>query len=155
MTFGDKLRETRIALNLSQAELSQLTGLSERSLYTYEQLNIRPRNSNLKKLAQALNVSPDYLLDDGEEDPQKFFDSAKMIDDVKKEFGTKGAREAHDVLERAGALLAGGELDEDAKDAFFQSLIEVYLDSKKNAREKYTPKRQRVARRRRNKADGE
>ena len=73
MTFGDKLRETRIALNLSQAELSQLTGLSERSLYTYEQLNIRPRNSNLKKLAQALNVSPDYLLDDGEEDPQKFF----------------------------------------------------------------------------------
>ncbi len=151
MTFGEKLRETRIALNLSQTELSQLTGLSERSLYTYEQLNTRPRNSNIKKLAEALNVSPDYLLDDDETDTQKYFDSARVIDDVKKRFGTKGAREAHDVLERAGALLAGGELDEDAKDAFFQSLMEVYLDSKKNAQEKYTPKH-RVSRSRRNKA---
>ena len=151
MTFGEKLRETRLALNLSQAELSQMTGLSERSLYTYEQLGIIPRSRNVKKLAEALNVSPAYLLDEEETDPQKSFDSARMIEDVKKEFGTRGAREAHDVLERAGALLAGGDLDEEAKDAFFQSLMEVYLDSKKNAREKYTPKRYRVSRSHRNK----
>ena len=148
MTFGEKLRETRLALNLSQTELAEMTGLSERSLYTYEQLGTIPRNSNIKKLAEALNVSPAYLLDSQETDPHKEFDSAMMIQDVKKEFGSRGAREAREVLEKAGALLAGGDLDEDAKDAFFQSLMEVYLDSKKNAREKYTPKRFRVSRKR-------
>ena len=54
-------------------------------------------------------------------------------------------------MEKAGALFAGGDLDEDAKDVFFQSLMEVYLDSKKNAQEKYTPKRYRVSRKGREK----
>ena len=38
MTFGEKVKEARLALNMSQTELSQITGISERSLYTYEQL---------------------------------------------------------------------------------------------------------------------
>ena len=153
MTFGEKIRETRLALNLSQAELAQMTGISERSLYTYEQLGILPRNNNIKKLAEALHVSAAYLLDNEETDPNKGLDEAKLIDDVRKEFGSRGAREAREVLERAGALLAGGDLDEDAKDAFFQSLMEVYLDSKKNAREKYTAKAHRVKRKNRSKGD--
>ena len=47
MTFGEKVKAARITLNLSQAELSELTGISERSLYTYEQPNTLPRKSNL------------------------------------------------------------------------------------------------------------
>jgi len=34
-------------------------------------------------------------------------------------------------------------LDEDAKDVFFQAIMSVYMDSKKTAREKYTPKKYR------------
>ena len=34
-------------------------------------------------------------------------------------------------------------LDDDAKDIFFQTLMKVYMDSKKNAREKFTPKKYR------------
>lgn len=37
MTFGEKIKEARLAMNLSQTELAQMTGISERSLYTYEQ----------------------------------------------------------------------------------------------------------------------
>ena len=33
--------------------------------------------------------------------------------------------------------------DEDAKDVFFQAIMSVYMDSKKTAREKYTPKKYR------------
>ena len=113
MTFGEKLRETRIEHNLSQSELAEMTGLSERSLYTYEQLDVIPRKNNIRKLAEA--------------------------------------REAQEILDKAGALFAGGDLDEDAEDVFFQSLMEVYLDSKKNAQEKYTPKRYRVSRKGREK----
>lgn len=55
MTFGEKVKEARLAMNLSQTELAQLTGISERSLYTYEQLGTLPRKSNIRKLAEALH----------------------------------------------------------------------------------------------------
>ena len=55
----------------------------------------------------------------------------------------KGAKEAQEVLGRVNSLFAGGELDEDAKDVFFQAIMSVYMDSKKTAREKYTPKKYR------------
>ena len=145
MTFGEKVRQARIALNLSQAELALKTGISERSLYTYEQLDILPRSSNMQKLAEALNVSVSYLMDEEKTEKNKNIDQDIFLANVKNEFGYRGAREATSVLERASVLFAGGELDDGAKDLFFQSLMEVYLESKAEAREKFTP-RSRVSR---------
>ena len=54
MTFGEKLKELRLKLNYSQSELAEVTGISERSLYTYEQLGAIPRRGNINKLAAAL-----------------------------------------------------------------------------------------------------
>ena len=141
MTFGEKLRTVRLSLNLSQSELAEKTGISERSLYSYEQTGIMPRTSNLRKLANALNVSVSYLLDEEETDPHKNIDHELFIANSKNKYGYKGAREASELLSRASALFAGGELDDNAKELFFQSLMEVYLDSKQEAREKFSPKK--------------
>ena len=140
MKFGEKLKSARLVLNLSQKELSEKTGISERSLYTYEQTGILPRSGNIRKLAEALNVSVSYLLDEEETDTKKDIDQDIFLSNVRNEYGYRGAREATEILSRASALFAGGELDEDAKDIFFQSLMEVYLESKEEAREKFTPK---------------
>lgn len=140
MTFGEKLRTVRLSLNLSQSELAEKTGISERSLYTYEQTGTLPRSSNLRKIADALNVSVSYLLDEEETDPNKNIDHDIFIANSKNEFGYKGAREATEILSRASALFAGGELDDAAKELFFQSLMEVYLESKQEARRKFSPK---------------
>ena len=131
MTFGEKIKEARLAMNLSQTELAQMTGISERSLYTYEQLGTLPRKSNIRKLAEALHISVSYLLDESETDSQSHIDQDMFI------------LEAQEVLGRVNSLFAGGELDEDAKDVFFQAIMSVYMDSKKTAREKYTPKKYR------------
>ena len=64
MTFGEKVKKARLAMNLSQAELARLTGISEESLNTYEQLETLPRKNNIEKLAEALHISVSYLLDD-------------------------------------------------------------------------------------------
>ena len=141
MTFGEKLKSVRLSMNLSQSELSEKTGISERSLYTYEQTGILPRSNNLRKLADALNVSVSYLLDEEETDPNKNIDHDIFIANSKNQYGYKGAREATELLSRASALFAGGELDDDAKELFFQSLMEVYLDSKQEARNKFSPKK--------------
>ena len=140
MTFGEKVRAARLALNLSQTELAEKTGISERSLYTYEQTGVLPRSGNVRTLAAALNVSVSYLMDEEEIDKQKDIDQDLFLANVKNEFGSRGAREATYVLEKASALFAGGELEDEAKDMFFQSLMEVYLESKAEAREKFTPK---------------
>ncbi len=140
MTFGEKLKNARLALNLSQSELAEKTGISERSLYTYEQTGIMPRSNNLRKLADALNVSVSYLLDEEETDQHKNVDEELFIANSKNKYGYKGAKEATEILEKASALFAGGELDESAKELFFQSLTEVYLDSKRKASEKFSKK---------------
>ena len=88
-----------------------------------------------------------YLIDETETDTEKNIDHDYFLANVKEEFGNRGKVEATAVLKRASALFAGGELDDGAKDAFFQSLMEVYLESKAEAREKFTPKT-RVSRKR-------
>ena len=146
MTFGEKLKSARLALNLSQIELAQKAGITERSIYSYEQTGTFPKSPVPKKLAEALGVSVSYLLDDDEPGEQAIFDQDGFFESAKKGFGYKGEREAREVVARAAALFAGGDLDKEAKDVFFQSLMEVYLESKTEAREKFTPK-QRAGRR--------
>ncbi len=143
MTFGEKVKEARLALNLSQTELAQKTGISERSLYTYEQLGTLPRKNNIRKLAKALHISVSYLIDDKETDTQSNLDKDLFIKSARENFGSKGAKEAQEVLGRVNSLFAGGELDDDAKDVFFQAVMAVYMDSKQNAKEKFTPKKYR------------
>ena len=155
MTFGEKLRKSRLALNLSQIELAEIAGITERTIYNYEQTSTSPKPDVLKKLAAALNVTVNYLLDDGEHgseisplgDKHAGVDLERFITTAKKGYGYKGAKEAREVITRAAALFAGGDLDDKAKEVFYQSLTEVYLESKAEAREKFA-NRQRVSRKR-------
>ena len=143
MTFGEKIKAARLALNLSQTELASVTGISERSIYTYETQNILPRKSNLKKLSLALHVSEEYLTDEYESGPQEAPEEEAFLQRVHSTYGNRGACEAREVLQKAGALFAGGELDAEAKDIFMQSLMQVYLSSKEKASEKFSPKKRK------------
>ena len=143
MTFGEKLKSARLANNLSQLELGEKLGVSEKAIYNYEQTGAFPRRSKLLKLAEILNVSVAYLMDDTETDKHMNIDHDFFLSTAKQQFGNKGALEASMLLSRATALFAGGELEDEAKDKFFQSIMEVYLESKAEAREKFTPKKRK------------
>ena len=140
MTFGEKLKSARLALNLSQVELAEIVDISERSLYSYEQTGVLPKSTTLKKIADALGVTVAYFMDEDESAVHADIDQ-DLLANIKSEFGSKGVREARDVVARASALFAGGDLDDESKDLFFQSLLEVYMDSKREAREKFSSKR--------------
>ena len=168
MTFGEKIRAARLALNLSQEELAERTGLTPRTLYSYEKGKALPRESNLEKLAEALHVPLRCLSEEGDEGPAAAADPAKtgspggaddagqyisrgdtgpeelpgldaFLAEVQHSYGSRGQREAQDVLERAGALFAGGDLDETAKDVLIQSLMRSYLTAKEKASQKFSP----------------
>lgn len=108
MTFGEKLKNARLTLNLSQSELAEKTGISERSLYTYEQIGTMPRSGNIQKIAEALNVSVGYLLDEEETDTKKDIDKELFLANVKNKYGYKGVREAADVLSRCRSFVCRG-----------------------------------------------
>ena len=66
MTLGEKLKEARKQSCLSQEQLSEKLGVSRSAVAKWETDNGIPDVDNLKILSKLLNVSIDYLLDDGE-----------------------------------------------------------------------------------------
>ena len=138
MKFNEKLRAERIKARYSQIELAKRVGITERSLYNYEMNDRMPKINVVKKIADVLGVSVDYLMSDDAEpaDAQQSF-----LDSAKENFGIKGVKEAQELLIRTTAMFAGGELDQDAKDAFFESLTQAYFLAKKKAKEKYGKKK--------------
>ena len=66
MTLGEKIKEARKQCGLSQEKLAEKMAVSRSAVAKWEANNGLPDVDNLKALAQLLNVSVDYLLDDGE-----------------------------------------------------------------------------------------
>ncbi len=66
MTFGQKMSFCRKEKKLSQAELGKLSGINGDIIGKYEREEMKPSIETAKKLADALAVSLDYLVGDGD-----------------------------------------------------------------------------------------
>ena len=60
--FPKRLRTARAARNLSQSELARGAGLQASAVSHFETGTRRPSFDNLKRLADALRVTTDYLI---------------------------------------------------------------------------------------------
>ena len=65
MTFGEKLKQARQNAKMSQEELAAKVFVSRSAITKWETNRGMPDLENLKAISFALNVSIDYLLDDG------------------------------------------------------------------------------------------
>ena len=65
MTFGEKLKEARKEAGLTQEELASKLSVSRQAITKWESGKGMPDVENLKAISAALDVSIDYLLDDG------------------------------------------------------------------------------------------
>lgn len=61
-SIGQKLKELRNSLNLSQSMLSEELGISIQSIYRYESDKNSPDSNVLKQYSKYFEVSTDYLL---------------------------------------------------------------------------------------------
>ena len=66
MTFGEKLKEARKEAGLSQEQFAEKMSVSRSAIAKWESDKGMPDVNNLKVLAQLLDVSVDYLLDEDE-----------------------------------------------------------------------------------------
>ncbi|WP_084554721.1 helix-turn-helix domain-containing protein [Eubacterium xylanophilum] len=79
MTFGEKLKEARKEAGLSQEQFAEKMSISRSAVAKWESGRGLPDVNNLKVMAQLLDVSVDYLLD---EDKKLSFNEVKEAIDL-------------------------------------------------------------------------
>ena len=62
MTLGEKIRSARTAKRISQQELGKIAQTHQKNISKYEQDAVVPLAITLKAIADALDVTTDYLL---------------------------------------------------------------------------------------------
>ncbi|EMB3264487.1 TPA: helix-turn-helix domain-containing protein [Klebsiella michiganensis] len=85
ITLGQRIKQRRKQIGLSQSDLSKSAGVSDSSVSLWESDNTAPRGANLHKLATALQCSPTWILF-GDEDqapgaPQQAGEQPNLSDD--------------------------------------------------------------------------
>ncbi len=68
-----------------------------------------------------------------------FIGNEEFLEDVGRQFGSRGQRQAQAILSEARQLFAGGELSDEDQIAFLTEMQQLFLDSKQRAK-KYTPR---------------
>ncbi len=141
MTFSDKVKRAREVVGMTQNELAAKTGVSQRTIASYESGGAIARRSTTEKLARALKVSVKYLTEENCTDPLDEIEKDGYVEQARELYGSSGVRDMDALLRDNAALFAGGELSQDQKDAFFEAVMKAYLTCKEEAKEKYGRKK--------------
>lgn len=130
MKFGEKLKALRKERGLTQNELAKAVGVGTRSVVGWEQEGRYPRKRELyAKLAEVLGTDENYLLTEDEQ----------FVSSASEQYGSRGKRQAEQLVAELSGLFAGGELTDSDKDAVMIALQKAYFDCKEDNK-KYTPK---------------
>ena len=132
MTFGEKFKEQRMKLGLTQKELAAKLNLNYRMNSMYETGKSFPRSrENYKRIAEFFGVNVNYLLAEDED----------FVVQASEKYGTRGMKQAQELIDNMSGLFAGGTLSEQDKDAVMRAMQEIYWESKERNVKKYTPKK--------------
>jgi transcriptional regulator with XRE-family HTH domain len=80
MEFGERLKELRTGLNISQKELSEKTGLTLRTIQRIENNEVKPSLYSVKAISDALELASSELLNTSETKPYEFNLNLKITD---------------------------------------------------------------------------
>lgn len=80
MELGEKLKELRTNLNYSQKELSELTGLSLRTIQRIENNEVKPSLYSLKVIGKALEKDLSDFITKSDTKPYEFNLTLKITD---------------------------------------------------------------------------
>ena len=140
-SISEKIRARRIEMQLTQTELAQKAGITMRTVSKYETGAANPRGLNLHRLSEVLGLSEAYLTSPEIEDPAYGLEEAPYVSEVRSAYGRKAGADMQQLLEGVQAMFAGGSTPQEDKDLFFQAVMQAYMETKKDAQERFTPKK--------------
>ena len=121
MTFGEKFKAEREKRKLTQQEVADALGINRRMITRYENGISFPRTKDAyRKIAEYFKVDVNYLLTEDEE----------FVVQASEQYGSRGMKQAKDLIEGMSGLFAGGTLSEQDKDAVMKALQDIYWESK-------------------------
>ena len=121
MNFAEKVKNARISKNMSQKELANATGITERTIQNYELGTRMPKKrETYTKLAEALGIREELLLDD----------EASFVLKAAKKYGNRGRKQAEEIIREFRVAAAGGEMDDDDLDFIKEAMLQTYADAK-------------------------
>lgn len=131
MTFAEKIKKERLTRGMDQPTFAKHIGVSTRTVSYYENGRTFPRTrEDYKRIANALGVSVDYLLTENDE----------FVMEAGEKYGSKGKRDARELMEQVSGLFAGGELADEDLDEMMRRIQDAYWIAKEKNK-KYTPKK--------------
>ena len=131
MTFAEKIKNERLSRGMDQPTFAKHIGVSPRTISYYENGRTFPRSrDDYKRIADILEVPVDYLLTENDE----------FIVDAGAKYGSKGRRDARELMEEVSGLFAGGDLADEDLDEMMRGIQEAYWIAKEKNK-KYTPKK--------------
>lgn len=132
MKFNERLKKYREEKGLTQAQLSELAGITTRQIQNYEGGKARPRLDAAEKIAKALNITTDELL--GKAD--------MLVAQAAEKYGARGAKQAQQLTDELTGLFTGGDLAEEDMELMMKAIQDAYWIAKEKNK-KFTPKKYR------------
>lgn len=137
MTFAEKLKKLRDMRQLTQAQMSELLGVSLRTYQYYESGRMYPKDAAVyQRIATQFNVTADNMLSD-----QDLF-----IIEAQSKYGSRGHDQATRILEATEALYAGGTLSEEDEQAFYRQMTRIFDRVKQRNAQRYAERMRAHAR---------
>ena len=132
MKFNERLKKYREEKGLTQAQLSELAGITSRQIQNYEGGKARPRLDAAEKIAKALNITTDELLGNAD----------MLVAQAAEKYGARGAKQAQQLTDELTGLFTGGDLAEEDMELMMKAIQDAYWIAKEKNK-KFTPKKYR------------
>ena len=110
MNFAERLKELRTQKKLSQTHLGKLIGLHYTQVGRYERGESKPSSDVLKKLAEVLEVSVDFLMEGSPETAAKAHINDRELLDKFKQIEQLDSEDKHTVKVFLDAFLTKKKL---------------------------------------------
>jgi len=84
MSFSEKITKLKKQKKMSQIELAKITGISRDAISKYERGDVTPSVDYAKKIADALGVTIDYLVNDNDDEEILDNETVKRIKEIQQ-----------------------------------------------------------------------
>lgn len=125
MTFNEKLDIMLNRKRIKRVDFAESVGITYRAFAYYMNGTRRPRRSVLERIAEKLEVSPEFLMND--KLSIKLTSEEMLIKSISDRGGDSS--EAASFLAKSHGLMAGNSLTDEDKLHLLRCLEEIYKDS--------------------------
>lgn len=137
----NRLKNRRLELNLTQAEVAKQVGVSEGTISRWESGNIaNMKRSYIAAYAKVLKLQPSAIMGISEDETEP--NSGELSDRDEKDIQRRLKSALGELESTHSALMFDGEpLDDETRELLIASLERTIRQAKILAKEKYTPKK--------------